>query len=120
MSFLCQHFKAAVIILLFFSKNSCHAFENPFFVQSPHVNHHSLPFPLRFSIFFHRGFGPFLQEDQDFLSNFILTDEAFADYEKKLQDKSHGGSSLLSDVIFFTGSVAAVAGTILYLSERTR
>jgi len=73
-----------------------------------------------FSISIYPYYGSFTQEDQDFLSNFILTDEAFADYEKKLQHKSLGASSMLSDVIFFTGSVAAVAGTILYLSERTR
>jgi predicted branched-subunit amino acid permease len=60
---------------------------------------------------------------QDFLSNFILTEEAFAVYEKKLEEqssKSASSSSIFGDVLFFSGSIAAVAGTILYLSERTR
>jgi hypothetical protein len=54
------------------------------------------------------------------LSNFILTEEAFAEYEKKVGENSGKTSSLFGDVLLFTGSIAAVAGTILYLSERTR
>jgi len=60
---------------------------------------------------------------QDFISNFILTEEAFGVYERKMEEKKSArasGSSVFGDVLFFSGSIAAVAGTILYLSERTR
>ena len=60
---------------------------------------------------------------KDFISNFILTEEAFAVYEKKIEEKTlakNSSSSIFGDVLLFSGSIAAVAGTILYLSERTR
>ena len=62
-----------------------------------------------------------VQEDQDFLSNFILTEEAFVEYDKKVEENSgKSSSSLFGDILLFSGSMAAVAGTILFLSERTR
>jgi hypothetical protein len=60
---------------------------------------------------------------QDFISNFVLTEEAFAVYDKKMEEKNsekNSSSSIFGDVLLFSGSIAAVAGTILYLSERTR
>ncbi len=62
-----------------------------------------------------------VQEDEDFLSNFILTDEALEAHHRRLKAIEGGdGRSRLADAILFTGSLAAVAGTVLYLSERTR
>ena len=62
-----------------------------------------------------------VQEDQDFLSNFVLTEEAFVEYDKKVEENSgKSSSSLFGDILLFSGSMAAVAGTILFLSERTR
>lgn len=59
-----------------------------------------------------------VQEDEDFISNFILTDEAL----EALKNKSNHpeGRSFLGDALLFSGSLVAVAGTVLYLSERTR
>lgn len=79
------------------------------------LNKSQLPTHLKSSFFLQ-----LVQEDQDFLSNFILTEEAFAEYEKKVGESSGKTSSLFGDVLLFSGSIAAVAGTILYLSERTR
>ncbi|XP_059091806.1 uncharacterized protein LOC131887267 [Tigriopus californicus] len=59
-----------------------------------------------------------VQEDEDFISNFILTDEALAALKKKSNHPQ--GRSFLGDALLFSGSLVAVAGTVLYLSERTR
>ena len=64
-----------------------------------------------------------VQEDEDFVSNFILTDEALESHRKLLTAEAgsdFGGRSYLSEALFISGSLAAVAGTVLYLSERTR
>lgn len=68
-----------------------------------------------------------VQEDEDFISNFILTDEALESHRKRLTEETGGCSggfggrrSYLSEALFISGSLAAVAGTVLYLSERTR
>jgi hypothetical protein len=42
------------------------------------------------------------------------------EYEKKVDENSGKSSSLFGDILLFSGSMAAVAGTILFLSERTR
>lgn len=65
-----------------------------------------------------------VQEDEDFVSNFILTDEALESHRKRLASEGgssgFGGRSYLSEALLISGSLAAVAGTVLYLSERTR
>ena len=43
-----------------------------------------------------------------------------AEYNRQIDDKPTRASSLLSDVVLFSGSVAAVAGAVLYLSEKAK
>jgi len=62
-----------------------------------------------------------VQEDQDFLNNFVLTEDAIVNYEQLLKEREASKTrSTLADVLFFSGSVAAVAGAVYFLSERTR
>ena len=59
-----------------------------------------------------------VQEDDEFLHNFILNEETIAEYERLMTERPSRMSSLVSDMVLFSGSVAAVAGAVLYLSER--
>ena len=59
-----------------------------------------------------------VQEDDEFLHNFILNEETIAEYERLMNERPSRMSSLVSDMVLFSGSVAAVAGAVLYLSER--
>ena len=43
-----------------------------------------------------------------------------AEYNRHIDEKPSRMSSLLSDVVLFSGSVAAVAGAVLYLSEKAK
>ena len=43
-----------------------------------------------------------------------------AEYNSQIDNKPTRASSLLSDVVLFSGSVAAVAGAVLYLSEKAK
>ena len=62
---------------------------------------------------------PFIwPEDDEFLHNFILNEETIAEYERLMNERPSRMSSLVSDMVLFSGSVAAVAGAVLYLSER--
>ena len=61
-----------------------------------------------------------VQEDEEFLHNFILNEEILTEYNRLIEDKPSPMSSLLSDVVLFSGSVAAVAGAVLYLSEKAK
>ena len=63
-----------------------------------------------------------VQEDQDFVSNFILTDEALESHRRKMltSESSFGSHQYLSEALLISGSLAAVVGTVLYLSERMR
>ena len=62
-----------------------------------------------------------VQEDQDFVNNFVLTEDAIVNYEKILQDEERSKSrSSFANVLLFSGSVAAVAGAVFFLSERTK
>lgn len=61
-----------------------------------------------------------VQEDEEFLNNFVLNDEILAEFNALLEDKPSHFSSVLSDVVLFSGSVAAVAGAVLYLSEKAK
>ena len=52
-----------------------------------------------------------VQEDQDFVNNFVLTEEALARCEELVREREKSKSkSTLADVLLFSGSVAAVAG----------
>ena len=72
-------------------------------------------------------------EDEDFINNFILSEDTLEEYKKA----GESGGSVLGDVLLFSGSLAAVAGSIqliinspsypksisgavFFLSERTR
>ena len=59
-----------------------------------------------------------VEEDEDFITNFILTEDALASSNEK--KKADGARSFLGDALLFSGSLVAVAGTVLYLTERTR
>ncbi len=61
-----------------------------------------------------------VEEDEEFVSNFLLNEEIMAEYKKHFEETPSRGSSMLSDVILFSGSVAAVAGAVLYLSEKAK
>ncbi len=61
-----------------------------------------------------------VQEDEEFLNNFVLNEEILAEYHRLTEDKPSHFSSLLSDVVLFSGSVAAMAGAVLYLSEKAK
>ncbi len=65
-----------------------------------------------------------IQEDEDFLNNFILTEEALALASQTATDgdvKAGSGRGLLGgDALFISGSLAAAATTVLFLSERTQ
>ena len=57
-----------------------------------------------------------VQEDDEFLHNFILNEETLAEYERLMTERPSRMSSYVSDMVLFSGSVAAVAGAVLYLS----
>jgi len=57
-----------------------------------------------------------VSEDEDFINNFILSEDVLENYKKECE----GGSSYLGDALLFSGSLAAVAGAVFFLSERTR
>ena len=59
-----------------------------------------------------------VSEDEDFISNFLLSEDAMERYSAELSD-SDKGRSVLPEVLLFGGSLAAVAGTVFFLSERT-
>ena len=56
-------------------------------------------------------------EDQEFINNFILTEDTMAQYRLELDG---GQGSAVKDVLLFSGSLAAVAGAVFFFSERTR
>ena len=59
-----------------------------------------------------------VQEDQDFVNNFVLTEEALARCEELVREREKSKSkSTLADVLLFSGSVAAVAGAVFFLSQ---
>ena len=59
-----------------------------------------------------------MQEDQDFVNNFVLTEEALARCEELVREREKSKSkSTLADVLLFSGSVAAVAGAVFFLSQ---
>ncbi len=63
-----------------------------------------------------------VQEDEDFVGNFILTEEAL-ELARKRQEELEAApsrSSGLGDVLLLSGSLAAAAAAVLYLSERAR
>ena len=72
-----------------------------------------------------------VSEDEDFINNFILSEDTLEEYKKA----GESGGSVLGDVLLFSGSLAAVAGkhfsvlfhrinpiagAVFFLSERTR
>lgn len=57
-----------------------------------------------------------VSEDEDFINNFVLSEEVLEEYRKT----GEGGGSVLGDVLLFSGSLAAVAGAVFFFSERTR
>ena len=61
-----------------------------------------------------------VQEDEEFLSNFVLTEEVMEEYKRLTDETPSKSSSLFSDIVLFSGSVAAVAGAVLYLSEKAK
>lgn len=61
-----------------------------------------------------------VQEDEEFLNNFVLNDEILTEFNSLMAEKPSHFSSVLSDVVLFSGSVAAVAGAVLYLSEKAK
>ena len=61
-----------------------------------------------------------VQEDEEFISNFVLTEEVMEEYKRLTDETPSKTSSLFSDIVLFSGSVAAVAGAVLYLSEKAK
>ena len=73
-----------------------------------------------------------VSEDEDFINNFILSEDTLEEYKKA----GESGGSVLGDVLLFSGSLAAVAGStqlinsssyqksisgaVFFFSERTR
>jgi hypothetical protein len=57
-----------------------------------------------------------VSEDEEFISNFILSEDALQQYKKDCEESG----SILRDVLLFSGSLAAVAGAVFFFSERTR
>ena len=51
---------------------------------------------------------------------FVFYFQILAEYNRQIDNKPTRASSLLSDVVLFSGSVAAVAGAVLYLSEKAK
>ena len=49
-----------------------------------------------------------VSEDEDFINNFILSEDTLEEYKKA----GESGGSVLGDVLLFSGSLAAVAGII--------
>ena len=49
-----------------------------------------------------------VSEDEDFINNFILSEDTLEEYKKA----GESGGSVLGDVLLFSGSLAAVAGSI--------
>ena len=47
-------------------------------------------------------------EDEEFINNFILTEDTMEQYKMELEG---GKGSIMKDVLLFSGSLAAVAGT---------
>ena len=47
-----------------------------------------------------------VSEDEDFINNFILSEDTLEEYKKA----GESGGSVLGDVLLFSGSLAAVAG----------
>jgi len=61
-----------------------------------------------------------VQEDEDFVANFILTEEA-VELARKSREQIEGSSAgSFSDMLLISGSLAAAAATVMFLSERTR
>jgi hypothetical protein len=58
-----------------------------------------------------------VSEDDEFVHSFILTEEALA---RHCAGEQGAGGSALGDLLLFSGSLAAVAGAVFFLSERTR
>ena len=48
-----------------------------------------------------------VSEDEDFINNFILSEDTLEEYKA-----GESGGSVLGDVLLFSGSLAAVAGSI--------
>ena len=57
-----------------------------------------------------------VSEDEEFISNFILSEDALEQYKADCE----GSGSIMRDVLLFSGSLAAVAGAVFFFSERTR
>ena len=55
-------------------------------------------------------------EDEQFISNFILSEDALEQYKAECE----GSGSIIRDVLLFSGSLAAVAGAVFFFSEKTR
>ena len=49
-----------------------------------------------------------VSEDEDFINNFILSEDTLEEYKKA----GESGGSVLGDILLFSGSLAAVAGSI--------
>ena len=56
-----------------------------------------------------------VQEDEDFISNFILTEEAIKAFNDKEKEND---SSFMGNALFFSGSFAAAAAAFYFISER--
>ena len=56
-------------------------------------------------------------EDEEFINNYLLTEDTMEQYKAELEG---GKSSVMKDVLLFSGSLAAVAGAVFFFSERTR
>ena len=52
-----------------------------------------------------------VSEDEDFINNFILSEDTLEEYKKA----GESGGSVLGDVLLFSGSLAAVAGILHFL-----
>ena len=59
-----------------------------------------------------------VQEDQDFVNNFVLSEEALTRCEELVKERDSAQTKTsLADVLLFSGSVAAVAGAVFFLSQ---
>ena len=54
-----------------------------------------------------------VSEDEDFINNFILSEDTLEEYKKA----GESGGSVLGDVLLFSGSLAAVAGSIQLINS---
>ena len=57
-----------------------------------------------------------VSEDEEFINNFILSEEAIQQYKQECEESG----SIMRDVLIFSGSLAAVAGAVFFFSDRTR